>query len=65
MMKELRAWRFMEAEPFGMLMWFDPLLEQPGLTVLSPEERERRKVLTSEESSVSLSASEQTDLEFS
>ena len=32
----LRSWRIMEAEPYGLMMWFDPLRERPELYTLEP-----------------------------
>ncbi len=29
--KVLRSWRFTEAEPHGLMMWFDPATEDPSL----------------------------------
>ena len=34
----VRNWRFVKAEPYGMLMWFDPSIETPGLRSRNGEE---------------------------
>ena len=39
LLKELRQWRFSKAEPYGMMMFFDPSLEQPILRGLTVEEQ--------------------------
>ena len=35
---KLRQWRLARGEPYGMLLWFDPLREVPVLWSREPEE---------------------------
>jgi len=37
-LKPLNAWRFTDAKPYGMMMWFDPSIEQPLLRSLADDE---------------------------
>jgi len=34
--KAIRSWRVLKAEPSGLLLWFDPMIECPRLYELEP-----------------------------
>jgi len=36
--KPVKAWRIMKAEPFGLLVWFDPSTERPEIHSSEPLE---------------------------
>ncbi len=38
--KPALSWRVTEAEPSGMMMWFDPAREEPGVRVALPPDGE-------------------------
>jgi len=49
MRKEIKAWRMMQAEPFGLLMWFDPNTERPRLYELEPGDSEEGTLVVRED----------------